>query len=203
MSHRAHYLLSVAMPATLGLASRHPGMAMQIAPTNEPAGAGRPTPDQAAHLRAFAINALRAMAPAFSEHPQFCERVLQSSDALKDDPEIYSSLRQVLAAAGSSPFVSLGGDGISGGMGGLSGGPDIAPGLQARRSGETVTPRASDAPPAQMTSSAELYQKSMERKNAAKMLWESVCHPAPALLHDVLLDCETYSTAQGCIDPGS
>lgn len=145
-------------------------MLVQITPSTEPGTVGRPTTEQAAHLRAFAINALRAMAPAFPEHPQFCERVLQSADALKDDPKVYSALQQALAALGSSPFAALGGDGLSGGMGGL--GPEVS--LQPRRSGDTVTPRAVDAPPPQITSSAELYQKSLERKSAARMLWETV-----------------------------
>lgn len=145
-------------------------LTVQIAPSTEPGAVGRPTSEQASHLRAFAINALRAMAPAFSEHPQFCERVLQSADALKDDPKVYSALQQALAAAGSSPFAVLGGDSMSAGMAGL--GPDIS--LQPRGSGGTATPRAADAPPPQITSSAELYQKSLERKDAARMLWETV-----------------------------
>lgn len=57
---------------------------------------------EAAHLRAFALNALRAMMPVFKDHPQFCERVIQHTDALRSEPELLEALSAALKEHGIS-----------------------------------------------------------------------------------------------------
>lgn len=58
------------------------------------------TASEAAHLRAFALNALRAMTPSFKEHPQFCERVLQLTDCLRNEPDLLDALAAALKEHG-------------------------------------------------------------------------------------------------------
>ena len=57
-------------------------------------------PAEAANLRAFSINSLRAMSPAFKDHPQFCERVLHHIEHLRNEPELLDALAAALKENG-------------------------------------------------------------------------------------------------------
>lgn len=58
------------------------------------------TASEAAHLRAFALNALRAMVPALKEQPEFCNRVLQHTDYLRNEPDLLDALTAALKENG-------------------------------------------------------------------------------------------------------
>ena len=58
---------------------------------------------EAGNLRAFSVNSLRAMSPAFKEHPQFCERVLQHIEHLRNEPDLLDALAAALKEHGIPP----------------------------------------------------------------------------------------------------
>lgn len=145
------------------------------------------TANEAAHLRAFALNALRSMKPAFPAHTQFCERVLQLHDALRDDRDLLDALCATLkehgiplpAAAAALAPADAAAKALPAASALPGAAPDKPPGLAQRRRTE-ATPRAGDAAAAvdaaadANASPPELFRIAKERKAAARALWQNV-----------------------------